>query len=129
MNMMITELYDALIDAGAEEVKARDAARVLADLDLESRDQFSILREDNQAMRTEMAELRGGLREDMQRLRGEVTAGMQSLCGEMTTEMQSLRGEFKGDVASLRTELTTIKWMFGVLVGLGVAIGLRVFMS
>ena len=151
MNMMITELYDAPVSAGAEEVKARDAARVLAELDLSSRDQFSALREDNQAMRTEMAALNGSLREDMQSLNGSLREDMQGLNGslredmqglrsELHSETQSLRGEFKGeatslrselkgDLASLRTELTTFKWMFGVLVGVAVAVGLRVFFA
>ena len=33
MTMMITELYDALKDAGATEEKARKAAEILADYD------------------------------------------------------------------------------------------------
>ena len=105
MNMTITELYDAPIGAGAEELKACDAARVLVETDLGHRDEFGALREDNQAMRTEMAALNGSLREDMQKLRTEL----------------------KSEMAGLRTELTTIKWMFGVMVGVSVAIAFRVF--
>lgn len=105
MNMMITEVYDALIDAGAQELKARDAARVLADLDLESRDQFSALREDNQAMRTEMADLNGMLRR----------------------EMSELRSELKRDGQAMQGQMTTLKWMFGVAVAVNIAIALRLF--
>ena len=105
MNTMITELYDAPISAGAEELRARDAARVLVETDLGHRDKFGALREDNQAMRTEMAALNGSLREDVQKLRTEL----------------------KSEMAGLRTELTTIKWMFGVMVGVSVAIAFRVF--
>ena len=138
MNMMITEVYDALISANAEELKARDAARVLADLDLASRDEFSALREDNQAMRTEMAELsgslrgemaalNGSLREDMQKLRTELKSDMAGLRTELKSEMAGLRTELKSDLAGMRTELTTIKWMFGVLVGVFIAIAFRVY--
>jgi len=57
------------------------------------RKEFSELREDNQKMRTEMANLRG----------------------ELKAEMQGLRGE-----------LSLVKWMGGVLIGLAVAILIRV---
>lgn len=94
MNIMVSELYDALISAGADEAKARRAAEGIAGSDQEFRKQFSELREDNQKMRTEMADLKGELRHEMQALRGE---------------------------------LSLVKWMIGVLVGLAVAILIRVF--
>ncbi len=93
MNMMVSELYDALISAGADEAKARRAAEGIATSDQDFKKQFSELREDNQKMRTEMAGLKGDLRHDMQGLRGE---------------------------------LSLMKWMTGVLIGLAVAILLRV---
>lgn len=33
MSMMISEVYDALIEAGASEEKSREAAKAIADLD------------------------------------------------------------------------------------------------
>lgn len=93
MNMMVTELYDALMSAGAEEGKARRADEGLATSDLDFKRQFGELREDNQKMRAEMAALRGNLR----------------------TEMQALRGE-----------MSLVKWMGGVLIGLAVAILIKV---
>lgn len=100
MNMMVSELYDALMSAGADEGKARRAAESSATSYEDTRKQFAELREDNQRMRTEMAALRGDLRTEMQALR---------------TEMQGLRGE-----------LSLVKWMGGVLIGLAVAILIKV---
>ena len=107
MNMMVSELYDALLSAGADETKARRAAEGLATSDQEFRKQFSELREDNQKMRTEMASLRG----------------------ELKTEMASLRGELKGEIQGLRGELSLIKWMGGVLIGMATAILLKVLFT
>ena len=73
MNMMVSELYDALLSAGADEAKARRAAEGLATSDQDFRKQFGDLREDNAKMRTEMADLRGELRREMQELRGELS--------------------------------------------------------
>ena len=94
MNIMVSELYDAPMSAGADEAKARRAAEGFAVSDQEFKKQFSELREDNQKMRTEMADLKGELRHEMQALRGD---------------------------------LSLVKWMIGVLVGLAIAILIRVF--
>lgn len=103
MNMMVSELYDALLSAGADEAKARRATEGMATSHEEFRKQFAELREDNQRMRTEIAKLAGELRTEMQALR---------------TEMQALRGE-----------LSLVKWMGGVLIGMAAAILLKVLFS
>lgn len=104
MNVMVTEIYDALMSAGADEEKARRAAETLATSDAERKRQFADLREDNQKMRTEMAELRG----------------------ETKSQMVALRGELKAEIAALRGELTLIKWMMGVVIAIGVGVFIRV---
>ena len=58
------------MSAGADEAKARRAAEGMATSDQDFRKQFGELREDNQKMRTEMADLRGELKAGMQALRG-----------------------------------------------------------
>ena len=114
MNMMVTELYDALISAGADEAKARRAAEGMATNDQDFRRQFSDLREDNQLMRTQMADLRGELKQEMSGLRGDVQRQIHGV----ELEMRSLRGE-----------PLLIKWMGGVLIALAVAMTLRVFIT
>ncbi|WP_306117289.1 MULTISPECIES: hypothetical protein [unclassified Roseitalea] len=147
MNVMVTELYDALMSAGANEEKARQAATTLATSDAEFKKQFADLREDNQKIRTEIAALRGELKGEIASLRGELKNDFASLRGELNGEIaslrdelkgenaslrgelksdfSSLRGELNGEIASLRGELTLVKWMMGVLIALAVAIFAR----
>ena len=118
MNMMLSEVYDALMSAGADEAKARLAAEGLATAQDDARRQFSELREDNQKLRTEMAALRGELKSEMAALRGELKSEMAGLRGEMRSDMTAMRGEFKSDMTALRGDFTTLKWMFGALVAM-----------
>jgi hypothetical protein len=103
MNIMVSDLYDALMSAGADEAKARRAAEGIATSDQEFKGRFSELREDNQKMRTEMAELRGTLR----------------------TEMTELRSTLQREMQQTRGEQSTMKWMMGVFIGIGVALLVR----
>ncbi len=73
MNIMMTELYDALMSAGADEAKARRAAESMASSNQDMERKFTDLRDDNQKMRVEMAKLNGDLRLEMQGLRGEMS--------------------------------------------------------
>ncbi|MYZ50210.1 DUF1640 domain-containing protein [Propylenella binzhouense] len=151
MNIMVTEIYDALMSAGADEEKARRAAEALAVSDRELRSQFADLREDNQKMRTEMAALRGELKGEMAALRGELKGDMTKLEGSLRSDMAALRGELKGDMTKLegsfrsemaalqgglrhemqglRGELSLIKWMLGALIGLWIAVLLRMLFA
>lgn len=105
MNMMVSELYDALLSAGADEAKARRAAEGLADSDQGAKKQFIDLREDNLRLRTEMT----------------------SLKGEMLNSMTTLDGNLRRELQGLRAELSLIKWMAGVVLGMLIAVLLRVF--
>lgn len=140
MNIMVSELYDALMSAGAEEGKARRAAESSATSYEETGKQFAELREDNQKMRTEMAALRGDLRSEMQALRTEMAGFRGDLRSETTalrgesrsemqvlrTEMAALRGDLRSEMQSLKGELSLVKWMGGILIGLAVAILIKV---
>ena len=58
MSMMISEVYDALRSANADEDKARAAATALAVNERRIEDQFSALLEDNTKMRGEIVLVR-----------------------------------------------------------------------
>jgi chromosome segregation ATPase len=64
-----------------------------------------------------VAESRG----EMQRLSANLRSEVQAMATELRGEMQALRSEMQ----SLRGELTTLKWMMGVLIALAVAIFLQ----
>lgn len=53
---------------------------------------------------------------------------MQALRGHMRSEMTGLRGDVRTEMQALRGELSLLKWMGGILVGLAIAILLRVFL-
>ncbi|MEM9732227.1 MAG: hypothetical protein AAF903_01940 [Pseudomonadota bacterium] len=72
MNMMVTEMYDALISAGADDSKARAAAEGLALEYRKSDQQFSELREDNQRLRAEMATLRDEISTKFEQINGQI---------------------------------------------------------
>jgi len=103
MNMMVS----ALKGEGADEVTARRAAEGIATSDQGFKKPFSELREDNQKMRVEMANFAGALR----------------------TEMASFRGELRTEMQGVRGALTLIKWIGGVLIALGIATVLRLYLG
>ncbi len=70
MSMIVTEIYDALIDAGASEEKAKAAARVipmveslatkqdLADLKVELKEDIAVVKEDVNVLKRDVAVLK-----------------------------------------------------------------------
>lgn len=92
MTVMIVEGYDALPSAGADDDKARQAAEAVA-------------------------ESRG----EMQRLSPDLRSEMQSLASELREEMQALDSSLRSEMQALRSDLTTLKWMVGVLIAMAIA--------
>ena len=66
--MIVEELYDALIEAGASEEKARAASRAIADMQGHFTD-----------IRTDISELRSEVRRDIAELRSEVRRNISEL--------------------------------------------------
>ena len=84
MTTMISELYEALINAGATEEKAREAAVALSAENLNSKDTIAEVK----------AELAGDIAELDQKLSGEI-AGV------------------KKDLAALDKKMAVMQWMLG----------------
>ena len=66
MSMMIAEIYEALVEAGTSEEKAKAAACVVPVID-------------SLATKTDLQELRSGMKADMQVLRSEMQAELKVL--------------------------------------------------
>ena len=66
MSMMIAEIYEALVEAGTSEEKAKAAAGVVPVID-------------SLATKTDLQELRSGMKADMQVLRSEMQAELKVL--------------------------------------------------
>ena len=106
MTTMISELYEALVDAGATEAKAREAAVVLSAEDLNSKDNIAEVKED-------LASDIAGLDE---KLSGKITELDQRLSGKITELDQKLSGEIaetRKDIHKLQLEMAVLRWMMG----------------
>ena len=98
MTTMISELYEALVDAGATEAKAREAAVVLSAEDLNSKDNIAEVKED-------LASDIAGLDE---KLSGKITELDQRLSGKITELDQKLSGEIaetREDIHKIQLEM------------------------
>ena len=95
MTTMISELYEALIDAGASEEKARGAAQALSAENLNSKDNVA-------EVKTELA--------------GDIAGLDQKLSGRITALDQKLSGEIAGvkkDLTTLDKKMAVMQWMLG----------------
>ena len=128
MTTMISELYEALINAGATEEKAREAAVVLSAEDLNSKDNIAEVKEDlasdiaglDEKLSGKITELdqrlSGKITELDQRLSGKITELDQRLSGKITALDQKLSGEIaetRKDIHKLQLEMAVLRWMVG----------------
>ena len=102
MGLIVTEIYDALIEAGAGEEKARAAAAAIPFAEhLATREDLGDIRT---GLKGDIAELRTELKGDIAELRTELKGEIAELRTELKGDIAELRTEFKGDIAELRTE-------------------------
>ena len=102
MTTMISELYEALVDAGATEAKAREAAVALSAENLNSKDTI--------------AEVKAELASDI--------AGLdQKLSGKITELDQRLSGK----IAELDKKMAVMQWMMGATLTGVAAIIVKIF--
>ena len=87
MSIMVTEVYRALVDAGASEEKARAAAEAIPDMS-------------DLADKNDIAELRSELKRDIVELRSE-----------LKQDIAELRSEFKQDIVGLKADLYKHMWL------------------
>ena len=114
MTTMISELYEALVDAGATEAKAREAAVVLSAEDLSPKDNIAEVKED-------LASDIAGLDE---KLSGKITELDQRLSGKITELDQRLSGEIaetRKDIHKLQLDVAVLRWMVGATLA-GIAV-------
>ena len=79
MSIMVTEVYQALVDAGASEEKARAAAEAIPDMsDLADKNDFAELRSE---LKQDIAELRSEFKQDIVGLRADLYKHMWLMQG------------------------------------------------
>ena len=100
MTTMISELYEALISAGATEEKAREAAVALSAENLNSKDTIAEVK----------AELASDIAELDQKLSGEIA-------------------ETRKDIHKLQLDMAVLKWMMGATLTGVAAIIVKLFFA
>ena len=90
--MSAAVLYRALVDAGARQDLAKEAAE-------------SVVYSPEGVTKSDLTEARTLLETDIAEFRGELKGDIAGLRTELKGDIAELRTEFKGDIAELRTEL------------------------
>ncbi len=109
MSMMVTEVYQALVDAGASEEKARAAAEAIPDMsDLADKSDLAGFRSE---LKQEIADVRSELKQGLAGLRSELKQDLASLRSEFKQDLANLRSEFKQDIVGLKADLYKHMWL------------------
>ena len=111
MTTMISELYEALINAGATEAKAREAAQALSAENFNSKDTIAEVK----------AELAGDIAGLDEKLSGKITELDQRLSGEIA--------ETRKDIHKLQLDVAVLKWMVGATLTGVAAIIVKLFFA
>ena len=87
MSLIVSEVYDALIEAGASETKAKAAAGAIPLAEqLATKDDIGNVRAEMAEVRAEVAEVRADLKDDIAAVRAEVA--------EVRADLSSLEARF-----------------------------------
>lgn len=107
--MMVTEVYQALVDAGASEEKARAAAEAIPDMsELADKNDLAGVRSE---LKQDIADLRSELKQEIADLRSELKRDMVELRSEFKQNIAELRSEFKQDIVGLKADLYKHMWL------------------
>jgi hypothetical protein len=124
MTMMMGKLYAALRAANAPEAEAREAAEEAAAV----HDRFDTLDRGLEAVRIEVADLRGDVKSEIANLRGDVKSEIADLRGELRTEITGIRGELRTEITGVRGELRRLEWMLAGLLVIALAVASKYFL-
>ena len=110
MSLIVSEVYDALIEAGTSEEKARAAAGAIPVAErLATRDDIFVLKDDMAAFKDEIRNDMAVLRNDMAVFKDEIRNDMAVLKDEIRNDMAVLKDEIKSDMAVLRNDIAAIQ--------------------
>ena len=127
MSLIVSEVYDALIEAGASEAKAKAAAGAIPLAEhLATKDALAEVRadlkDDIAGVRTELAGVKAELKDDIAGVRTElveVKAELKDDIAGVRTELAGVKADLKEDIAGLETRLSRHLWVMAVgIVGL-----------
>ena len=127
MTTMISELYEALINAGATEEKAREAAVALACMDAGGRAASG-----TKAGTAENLNSKDTIAEVKAELAGDIAGLDEKLSGKITELDQRLSGEIaetRKDIHKLQLDVAVLKWMVGATLTGVAAIIVKLFFA
>ena len=120
MSLIVSEVYDALIEAGTSEAKAKAAAGAIPLAE------HLATKDDIGAVRAEMADLKAELKEDISTVRAEMAdlkAELKEDISTVRTEMADLKAELKADISGLEARFYRQLWVMAAgIVGLTVTL-------
>lgn len=116
MSLIVSEVYDALIEAGASEAKAKAAAGAIPPAEhLATKDDIAGVRTETAEVRTEIAEVRTEI--------AEVKAELKTDIATVRTELAEVKAELKADISGLEARFYRQLWvMAAIIVGLNVTL-------
>jgi len=115
-NMIVEELYDALIEAGASQEKARAASRAVADME----GHFAKIEKG-------LSELRSDVGHQILAFRSHVDHEISALRSHVDHEITALRSDMNQGFTDIRGTLRLHNWMLGTGLALLIAVFFKVF--
>ena len=103
MNLIVLEVYDALIEAGASEAKARAAAGAIPV------GEHLATKADIAELGVQIAEHRAATAADIAKLRAATAADIAELRAATAADIAELRAATTADIGELRSELVVLK--------------------
>ena len=114
--MIVEELYDALIEAGASQEKARAASRAVADME----GHFAKIEKG-------LSELRSDVGHQILAFRSHVDHEISALRSHVDHEITALRSDMNQGFTDIRGTLRLHNWMLGTGLALLIAVFFKVF--
>ena len=116
MSLIVSEVYDALIEAGASEAKAKAAAGAIPLAE------HLATKDDIAEVRTDLTGVKAELKTDIATVRTEM-AEVRTEVAEVKADIAGVRTEFKADISGLEARFTQRLWlMSAIIVGVNVTL-------
>ena len=127
MSLIVSEVYDALIEAGASEAKAKAAAGAIPlAAHLATKDDTAEVRTDLTGVKAELKDDIAGVKAEIAEVRtevAEVKAELKTDIAGVRTELAGVKAELKADISGLEARFTQRLWLTSaIIVGLNVAL-------
>ena len=113
MSLIVSEVYDALIEAGATVEKAKAAAAAIPVADRlvtreEFKDEKGMLKEDLTQVKSELKQDIGDVRTELKQDISDVRTELKQDIGDVKTELKQDIGDVKQDVARLDKRIAVL---------------------